>query len=96
VSGKLARGMEGSNLSSLMNFCASGFMLAISGAGCPAATTTTSTDLSPNQLDQRFLVREEARIRFGNRSVEHHPVQGSVIRAARCPGGPVDLAFAMS
>jgi hypothetical protein len=33
-----------------MNFCASGFMFAISGAGCPAATTTTSTDLSPISL----------------------------------------------
>ena len=46
VSGRLLDGCAGSNFSSLMNFCASGFMLAMIGAGCPAATTATSIDLS--------------------------------------------------
>src|SRR5258708_31665233 len=32
--------------------------------------------LVADQLDQRFLVREEAVIRFRNGRIEHHPVQG--------------------
>ena len=38
VSGSLLVGCAGSNFSSLMYFCASGFMLAINGEGCKELT----------------------------------------------------------
>jgi len=57
--------MGGIELEQLDELLRLGLMLAISGAGCPAATTTTSTDLSPISLTSASVVREEARIRFG-------------------------------
>jgi len=52
--------MFGIELQQLDELLRLGFMLEISGAGCPAATTTTSTVLSP-QLDQRVLVLRSCR-----------------------------------
>ena len=46
-----------------MNFCASGFMLAMIGAGWPGGHHRDVDRLVGDQLDQRLVVRQEARVR---------------------------------
>src|SRR5258706_8839048 len=74
-----------------MNFCASGFMLAISGAGCPAATTTTSTDLSPISLTSASWFSRKLSFASGMGPLNIIRYRVCVIRAAPLQDASVDL-----